>query len=188
MYNYTAPPSGYEFYRCKTKVSAKHPPYGYSSNYYTPRYTSLDAKQPRRHSCSSSMSSYSHYSTSSPKSYDYCPPPYRSTEKYTLRARLAGLGKLLRVLCLGSFFQVASALPIDTGESMENLGWPGGPGIPSISGWPSPCLGLLFAAAVTHFSKPHSTSRMPGAMALVFNYLSLVASGDAQTPPAVLWT
>ena len=103
-------------------------------------------------------------------------------------ARLAGLGKLLPVLCLGSFFQVASALPIDPEDPPNNPGWPGGPGLPSISGWPSPCLGLIFAAGVTHFSKPHSTSRMPGAMALVFNYLSLVASGDAQTPPAVLWT
>lgn len=103
-------------------------------------------------------------------------------------ARFAGLGKLLRVLCLGGFVQLASALPIDSGEPTNNPGWPGGPGLPSISGWPSPCLGLIFAAVVTHLSKPHSTSRMPGAMALVFNYLSLVASGDAQTPPAVLWT
>ncbi|KAG7002012.1 hypothetical protein G7Y79_00029g063080 [Physcia stellaris] len=103
-------------------------------------------------------------------------------------ARLAGLGKLLPMLCLGSFFQVASALPMDPEEPPNNPGWPGGPGLPSISGWPSPFLGLIFAAGVTHFSKPHSTSRMPGAMALVFNYLSLVASGDAQTPPAVLWT
>lgn len=106
----------------------------------------------------------------------------------TTPARFAGLGKLLRVLCLGGFVQLASALPIDSGEPTSNPGWPGGPGLPSISGWPSPCLGLIFAAVVAHFSKPHSTSRMPGAMALVFNYLSLVASGDAKTPPAVLWT
>lgn len=99
---------------------------------------------------------------------------------------------LMRMLCFGSLLHGASALPIPidaTDESSSSSpGWPGGPGFPSISGWPSPLLGLMFAGAITASSKPYNTSRMPGVMALVFNYLSLVASGDATTPPAVMWT
>ena len=94
----------------------------------------------------------------------------------------------LRVLSTGSLLTGASALPVDPGPSASASGWPSGPGLPSITGWPAPCLGLVFAAAVTHFSKPHTRSRMPGAMALVFNYLSLVASADTTTSPAIMWT
>ena len=94
-------------------------------------------------------------------------------------------GNLLRTFALGSLLQVVSALPVDPGE---NTGISGGPGGLDLLGWPSPCLGILFAAAATFFSKPHSRSRVPGAMALVFNYLSLVASGDATATPAVMWT
>ena len=94
-------------------------------------------------------------------------------------------GNTLRTFALGSLLQVVSALPVDPGE---NTGISGGPGGLDLLGWPSPCLGIIFAAAATFFSRPYSTSRIPGAMALIFNYLSLVASGDATATPAIMWT
>ena len=109
--------------------------------------------------------------------------PMRRTPRTFRRCR-----GFLRVLFMGSLLTGASALPVDPGLSANSSGWPNGPGLPSISGWPSPCFGLLFAAGVTHFSKPHITSRMPGAMALVFNYLGLVASADVTTSPTIMWT
>ena len=100
--------------------------------------------------------------------------------------RLPRHGNILKMFSLGSLMKVASALPVDPGENTSsNSGRAGGL---DLLGWPSPCLGIVFAAAATFFSRPHSRSRVPGAMALVFNYLSLVASGDATATPAVMWT
>ena len=100
--------------------------------------------------------------------------------------QLSRHGKALGMFSLGSLLKVVSALPVDPGESTSSSS--GRPGGLDLLGWPSPCLGIVFAAAATFFSRPHSTSRVPGAMALVFNYLGLVASGDATATPAVLWT
>lgn len=100
--------------------------------------------------------------------------------------QLSRHGKVLGMFSLGSLLKVVSALPVDPGESTSSSS--GRPGGLDLLGWPSPCLGIVFAAAATFFSRPHSTSRVPGAMALVFNYLGLVASGDATATPAVLWT
>ncbi|MCJ1401405.1 hypothetical protein MMC11_004618 [Xylographa trunciseda] len=106
--------------------------------------------------------------------------------KFTRKTSRSGF---LRLFSWGSLIKLVSALPVDPGEVVNrSSGWPSGPGLPSISGWPSPILGLLFAAAATALSKSHSTSRIPGSMALVFNYVSLVTSADVTTPPAVMWT
>ncbi|MCJ1473534.1 hypothetical protein MMC13_002185 [Lambiella insularis] len=95
----------------------------------------------------------------------------------------------LRLLSWVSLIKLSSALPVEPSEAANgSSGWPSGPGLPSISGWPSPVLGLVFAIVMTALSKPQSTSRLPGSMALVFNYVSLVVSADATTPPAVMWT
>lgn len=103
-----------------------------------------------------------------------------------MRRGLPRHGKVLGIFSLGSLLKVVSALPVDPGEnSSSSSGQPGGL---DLLGWPSACLGIVFAAAATFFSRPHSSSRIPGAMALVFNYLSLVASGDATATPAVMWT
>ena len=107
----------------------------------------------------------------------------------SVRPKLRGLprhGNTLRMFSLGILLKAVSALPIDPGETTSSSS--GGPGGLDLLGWPSPCLGIVFAAAATFFSRPHSKSRVPGAMALIFNYLSLVASGDATATPAVMWT
>ena len=96
-------------------------------------------------------------------------------------------GNTVRLLSWVSLSKIAVALPIDPGEA-ANTGWPNGPGLPSISGWPSPLFGMIFAVATAYLSRPHDRSRIPGAMALVTNYLSLVVSGDAASPAAVTWT
>ena len=93
---------------------------------------------------------------------------------------------ILRIFPFVSLLKVVSALPVDPGENTDSSS--GRPSGLDLLGWPSPCLGIVFAAAATFFSRPHSKSRVPGAMALVFNYLSLVASGDATATPAVMWT
>ncbi|KAL8793406.1 MAG: hypothetical protein Q9195_003992 [Heterodermia aff. obscurata] len=100
--------------------------------------------------------------------------------------RFSRHGNILRIFSLGSLLKVVSALPVDPGENIGSSSVR--PGGLDLLGWLSPCLGIVFAAAATFFSRPHSTSRVPGAMALVFNYLSLVASGDTTATPAVLWT
>ena len=107
----------------------------------------------------------------------------------SVRPMFGGLprhGNTLRMFSLGILLKAVSALPIDPGETTSSSS--GRPGGLDLLGWPSPCLGIVFAAAATFFSRPHSKSRVPGAMALVFNYLSLVASGDATATPAVMWT
>lgn len=97
--------------------------------------------------------------------------------------------KIPSVLSWCFLTRLASALPVGSSDDAGgNSGGPGRPGLPSLSGWPSPVLGLVFAASVTGFAKSRGASRLPSAMAFVFNYVSLVVSADATTPPAVLWT
>ena len=98
---------------------------------------------------------------------------------------------VLKLVSWGVLIRMASSLsiPADSGDISD--GSPGNPresGFLSMTSWLSPLIGFVFAAGVTASSKPHSASRIPGAMALVCNYVSLVASADAATPPAVVWT
>ena len=103
-----------------------------------------------------------------------------------MRRGLPRHGKILTTFSLVSLLKVVSALPVDPeGNASSSSGQPGGL---DLLGWPSACLGIVFAAAATFFSRPHSSSRIPGAMALIFNYLSLVASGDVTATPTVMWT
>ena len=98
---------------------------------------------------------------------------------------------VLKLLSWAILTRMVSSLPVPADSGDGSNGSPGDPrgfGFPSILSWLSPLIGFVFAAGVTASSKPHSTSRIPGAMALVCNYVSLVASADASTPPAVIWT